>query len=634
MIDLKELNDRQKEAVLADDKHIIVLAGAGSGKTKVLTTRIAYLISNGTPVENILALTFTNKASIEMKERISKATGISKYKINAMTFHSFAVSVLRKHLEVLNLGYTKNFKIYDEDDVKKIMFKILEEKNIDTKEYKAYVNARKIYNFFGELPQNVDLSVILSFNEIAIKENSLTFDDLILFLCKAFSVSSILKEYQEQFKYVLADEFQDTDIVQYNILKMLTAIHENLFVVGDDYQAIYSWRGANPKIVFKFLEDFPDYKMIKLEQNYRSTPEILNLANHIIKNNKHQIEKTMFTENASGLTPTLFKMEYYNEEPVRIVSLIKQLNKRGFKYKDMAILYRVNALSRTFEEEMIKNNVPYIIYNGTSFYKREEIKDLLFYLRLVADENDNVAFKRVVNKPRRKVGEKLLEQIEQSAMDNQGFNYSLLSESEKFNQTKKFFEQIMIAKSKYINCDFTTITNIIDYVLKDMNYVDYLITLKTDSTNDREKNIEELKNIVVEFEKSNNESDYETREDYLNFFLQSVSLYANTNTDDNGEEKDAVKLMTVHSSKGLEFPIVFLPALEEDIFPSNKALGNDEMEEERRLFYVGITRAKKFLFLSTVNKRWLNNHFNYEIPSRFINESHNKIKIKEFSGSC
>ena len=626
MIDINNLNERQKEAVLSNDDRIIVLAGAGSGKTKVLTTRIARLIDEGTDAENILALTFTNKASEEMKERISKAVGIDKKRINAMTFHSFAVKVLKKHIEQLELGYTKNFRICDSEEIRNIVLRVLRKRNLNEKDYNNYIEARNKYTHTrmreflkGQLKEIVD-----EINNTLLQNNSLTFDDLIYYLSETFKVEDVLNEYQEKFKYVLVDEFQDTDFTQYDILKKLTEKSKHLFVVGDDYQAIYSFRGANSKVVFKFLEDYPNHKLVKLEQNYRSTPEILDLANTAIKNNRHQIDKTLFTENKSGLTPVLFNEPYDSTEARRVVSYIKQLKSKGIKYSDMTILYRLNVLSRIFEDELKRENIPYVVYNGVSFYQREEIKDIVAYLNLIANKYNNESFRRIINKPYRKCALKMIDAIEKCAKKNQGEKYSMFVESKNFTLCKDFYNVIAIAKIKYHKEEIKTIRELIDYVVFDVKYQDYVLSKEESDDNDRMENIEEFKNIADAFEHDNDKTLFESREDYLNYFLQTVSVMMNTDYEKD-KDKDAVNLMTIHASKGLEFNVVFMPALEEDIFPSKKIKTGDELEEERRLFYVGVTRAKRYLFLSCAEKRKLYGNLLYEMKSRFLYEVENKV---------
>lgn len=626
MIDISNLNERQKEAVLSNDDRIIVLAGAGSGKTKVLTTRIARLIDEGTDAENILALTFTNKASEEMKERISKVVGIDKKRINAMTFHSFAVKVLKKHIEQLELGYTRNFRICDSEEIRNIVLRILRKRNLNEKDYNNYIEARNKYTHTrmreflkGQLKEIVD-----EINNTLLQNNSLTFDDLIYYLSETFKVEDVLNEYQEKFKYVLVDEFQDTDFTQYNILKKLTEKSKHLFVVGDDYQAIYSFRGANSKVVFKFLEDYPNHKLVKLEQNYRSTPEILDLANTAIKNNRHQIDKTLFTENKSGLTPVLFNEPYDSTEARRVVSYIQQLKSKGMKYSDMTILYRLNVLSRIFEDELKRENIPYAVYNGVSFYQREEIKDIVAYLNLIANKYNNESFRRIINKPYRKCALKMIDAIEKCAKKNQGEKYSMFVESKNFTLCKDFYNVIAMAKIKYHKEEIKTIRELIDYVVFDVKYQDYVLSKEESDDSDRMENIEEFKNIADAFEHDNDKTLFESREDYLNYFLQTVSVMMNTDYEKD-KDKDAVNLMTIHASKGLEFNVVFMPALEEDIFPSKKIKTGDELEEERRLFYVGVTRAKRYLFLSCAEKRKLYGNLLYEMKSRFLYEVENKV---------
>ena len=624
MVDLNTLNTQQKQAVLCDKNKIMVLAGAGSGKTKVLTTRIAYLIQNGVYPSNILALTFTNKAANEMKERIEKATGIDRKEIQATTFHSFAVKVLRKYIDTLEIGYNNNFKIYDDEDCKKIMFKIFDKYYIDARDYLPYMSYRKQFVMDEDKPLNCNKNVLRDFQAQALKDNAITFDDMMIYLYKVLLNPQILAKYQHKFEHILVDEFQDTDNLQYTIVRMLSEEHKRLFVVGDDSQTIYSFRcDRDESIMQKFLNDFPDRELIMLEQNYRSTPEILDLANQVIAKN-NQIPKNLWTNNAHGIVPSYTKVVNQIRESERTINLIKQMHNEGYEYKDMAILYRMNALSRSFEEELIKNHIPYIIYNGTSFYQREEIKDVICYLRVIADDYDNFALSRIINKPRRKIGDTAFSQIEQKAIELEGKDkYSLLNACPYFDKAKQFYDIIMDIRKRYLDSKMDT-RDLVDAILNELLYIDYLATLRSSSANDRMQNIEELKSVLYNFETNCGFESEPNTLDFLCEFLQQISLATN---EESAENKDAVKLMTVHSAKGLEFEVVFLPALEAGIFPNYKAFTDEDKEEERRLYYVAVTRAKKKLFLTSSDTRFLYGKNMTEEISEFVKESKGKIQV-------
>lgn len=627
-MNLDNLNDRQKEAVLTNSSKIMVIAGAGSGKTKVLTTRFAYLIKekNINP-ENILALTFTNKASKEMKERIEKATDINQKEIQAMTFHSFCVKVLRKYINQIESSYNLNFKIASADDTKKYLSDIIEENDYDVKEFQKILNIRNKNILINEKALNPIINKIIDeFNLFLKSNNILIFDDLLIYTYLLFTTKeNITKKYQEQLKYIMVDEYQDTDNIQYEIIKML-ACDNNLFIVGDDFQAIYSFRNANIKNIKKFQKDFPNYQLIILNQNYRSTPEILNVANFVIKNNKDQIEKDLFTNNNSGEIPSYEKSNFYCDEAKRIVFKIQELVKKGYEYKDIAILYRINNLSRNFEDELIINKIPYLIYNGTSFYERQEIKDLISFLYLIVDEYDNLSFRRIINKPKRKLGDALINKLELQAINNQGEKYSLLKEckNSENKELKLFYENIYNIKSLYLN-NYFKISDIINYIISNMNYASHLTYLGSNDTNDRYANIDEFKVILKEYDENNLIESKPHTIEYIFEVLQNIQLFSK---EDLKEEQNAINLMTVHASKGLEFKIVFLPALEEGIFPSKKATLEEEIEEERRLFYVGVTRAKEKLYLSSSKERVMYGSQLIEYPSRFVKESINTIAFK------
>ena len=640
MIDISNLNDAQKEAVLSDDKKIMVIAGAGSGKTKVLTTRIARLYNQGINTSELLALTFTNKAAKEMKERIESVTGINSKEILATTFHSFASKILRKFIENLNIQYTKNFKIYDEDDEKKIYISILKEMNFDDnskdKEWKEYSKYRKllliskiIFNNEEDkneiekemYARNLNPEVINLFNQKSIEDNSLTFDELIIYLYALLLHDKKTFEYC-QYKYILVDEYQDTDFIQNSIIDIISNKYGNIFVVGDDSQCIYGFRGANVETMMDFSKKY-NPKIIKLEKNYRSTPEILDLANCVIDHNKMNIKKTLYTENNSNGMPLYFKVPTDKYEAKVIANEIKNLNRSGENYEDIAILYRENFLSRYLEQELLTQRIPYTIYKGLSFFQREEIKDLIAYIRVIADDYDNFSLERIINKPRRKIGEKAFKSLRENAIlhSNSAIYFSILNEilNSENEKNKIFAEKILKARKYYLSKKFESIRELIPYILNDLEYKNYLETLKDSVTNNRENNIQELMNVIAEFEKTKTENEKNTL-DYLNEFIQNIALYSDVSDEKNTKNK--VKLMTIHASKGLEFNVVFLPALEDDIFPSART---QELEEERRLYYVAVTRAKKKLYISSSKERMYYGNKKEFNTSKFINESKDKI---------
>lgn len=639
MIDYSTLNPRQKEAVLSNDEKIMVIAGAGSGKTKVLTTRIARLYNEGVNPSELLALTFTNKAGKEMKERIEKITNVRFNDIQASTFHSFAVKILRLFIDELDLGYSKNFKIFDEEDEKKAYINIFKEENMDNNEdklWKDYASYRrmllvaKLINKDKYLEQdiinkmfrnNLYPAIIDKFNESSRLNNSLTFDELIIYLCSLLKFNKKVFDYC-QFKYVLVDEYQDTDEIQNEIVDAISQKYGNIFVVGDDSQCIYAFRGANVKTMKDFARKY-HAKVIKLEQNYRSTPEILNLANQVISFNDSNIQKELFTENKHDDIPSYFKAFNDKIEAKKIVNEVKLLNRKGINYEDMAVLYRVNSLSRYLEQAFLEERIPYVIYNGLSFFQREEIKDIIAYIRLIADDYDNLSLKRIIGKPRRKIGDKTINELEHKALlnSNSSTRYSILNEMAKSDDAKlkDFYNKIITARNKYLDKAFESIQDLLPYILYDIGYLKYLETLKDSITNNREANIQELQNIISEFERNDSESDKNTM-DYLNEFVQNIMLYTDIKNDDNCKNK--VKLMTVHASKGLEFDVVFLPALESQIFPN---ANNEDMEEERRLYYVAITRAKKKLFISSSRQRMFYGQQKAFEESIFITDSRGKI---------
>lgn len=643
MINLNNLNEPQKQAVISNSKQILTIAGAGSGKTRVLTMRIARLISEGTNPDNILALTFTNKASKEMKERITSLTGIDESMLNVMTFHSFCNKVLRRYISLMFKDFNSNFKILDADDTKKLCKECIDKINepleesrrvLDIKMWENYIEKRNRYEFYKEPPYEDKYIEAFTklFNKRLTEMNSLTFDDLQIKAYKVLKYNDKARYYyQNLLEYVLVDEFQDTDSLQYKILNILIGIHHNLFVVGDDFQSIYGFRNADYTILLNLKKDFPDLEVVKLEQNYRSTPEIIEVANSSIKLNTKQIDKTLFTNNSNGERPQLITLAKYQYESEFITEKIKELHNQGYNYKDIAILYRVNSLSRCFEDEFIKKGIPYVIHNGTSFYLREEIKDIIAFLYLLANEDDNESLKRIINKPARSVGNKTLEILEQinkkdeyDPFDDKPSkvslykNIDLLEGSKAYVFTLKDFKRTLESIKRLYFTGKLRLIDTIEAFLNDLNYYAYVSELqsKTLTDNNRFANIEEFKTIIYEYEEKGLFESAKNTKEFIFEFLQELRLDNNDET----EEKNAVNLMTIHSSKGLEFKAVFLPALEKNIFPSPLAHLPDEIEEERRLFYVAVTRAKEKLYLSCARERFLNGRVMLSTYSEFISE--------------
>jgi len=640
MIKLDRLNDKQKEAVLADDNKILLVSAAGSGKTRVLTTKVAYLISEkGVSPSNILALTFTNKAAGEMKERVLNLVGdIDKQDINIMTFHSFGVKALRKFINRYDDNFNQNFIILDANDTKKLFQKVMKEANDylcdngiiapsdlpDDKEWEGYLEIRNDYltRESKDYIDDIEQEYCERFNLFLEKNNSMTFDDLLIrtyLMFKNYPVS--LQYYQTLFQYILVDEFQDTDDLQFEILTMLQEKNQRLFAVGDDWQAIYSFRKANPEIMLSFDKTFKDTHKIFMEQNYRSTPEIVELGNAIISYNKCQLKKDVFTENPSGDKPELICVARYQDEARYITYKIQELIRSGYNYSDIAILYRTNSLSRGFEDALLKARIPYRVHNGTGFYSREEIKDMLSFLSLIGNDYDNIAFERIINKPKRKIGAKTIDNLTQSAIENSESNhYSLLKEIPNYKGSGKdkfqvFYDQIIEIRQKYLNKEIK-LSGIIKLILEKLDYTSYLDSLQTSEDNDRLGNVYEFATILKEYENQMNLESAEYTLEFINEIVQNITLFTTDIYDEETGEKNVVTLMTMHASKGLEYPIVFLPALEKGIFPNPRG---DE-EEERRLFYVACTRAEKKIFASYSIERYINGQLNYTTMSPYVNE--------------
>ena len=635
---LQDLNKQQLEAVQHIDGASMIIAGAGSGKTRVLTYRIIHLLHNGISPHNILALTFTNKAAKEMKNRINQMITPPVKNLWMGTFHSIFSRILRTEAE--QIGYSNNFTIYDQEDSKNMIKNIIKELNLDTDIYKpgaiqkrismlknSFINADNYITRNDLIEQDnikkqSEFSRIFKYYQSRCKQSScMDFDDLLVETCSLFnSFPNILKKYQMRFRYILIDEYQDTNRVQYLIIKQLAALNQNICVVGDDSQSIYSFRGANIQNILEFKIDYPKHQIYKLEQNYRSTSNIVNTANHVIKHNKKQIQKTIWTENEEGEPIIVCKTNSDREEGKIVANTIFELQmKKQVHHRDFAILYRTNAQSRVLEANLRRKNMPYKIYGGISFYRRKEIKDVLAYFRLCVNSHDEEAFRRIVNYPKRGIGTSTIQKISEYAINNNSSIWETINNLKisqiNINQgtiTKlnNFIELITDFKlfSKRNNAYTTG-----EYIIRKSGIFTTLHNEKTPEGLSRFENIQELLNGLKEF--TDNELD-ETN--FLDNFMQDVALL----TDEDSEGNDnKISLMTLHAAKGLEFPYVFIVGLEENLFPSIMRLEKQEdLEEERRLFYVGITRAEKQLFLSFTSNRFRWGEFIKCEPSRFLNE--------------
>ncbi len=617
-MNLDGLNDKQKEAVLQPAGPLLILAGAGSGKTRVLTTKIAYLVEEKkVSPYNILAITFTNKAAKEMKDRLYSLIGNQAKNIQVSTFHSFGVKVLRENYEAL--GYEKNFVIMDSDDSLTVVKRILKEMDKDPKIFNPKAIRNKISNCKNEMMtpnvyekyvaseyEKVALEVYKKYEEKLQSNNSVDFDDLLLLPIKLFRENKdILKRYQERFQYVLIDEYQDTNEAQYVMSKLISEKYRNICVVGDIDQSIYSWRGANYKNILNFEKDYKDAKTILLEQNYRSTETILEAANDVIKNNKQRKEKNLWTSLGMGDKINYYRAYNGRDEAQYVVRKIKELAHDKVDYKDIAILYRVNASSRVIEEELLKENIPYKIVGSFYFYNRKEIKDLIAYLRLIHNSRDNVSLLRVLNVPKRGIGLKTIDKLTLLA-DNKGISIYDAIESGKEKSFKDMIEDLKKVSESI------TLTELIDKVLDASGIKKSLEQEKTLDSEIRLENLEEFKSITKSFEEKEGSVSLEE-------FLLEISLVSDV--EEYKEDDNRVNLMTVHSVKGLEFKKVFVIGLEEGLFPHiNSLMDQGELEEERRLCYVAITRAKENLYLVNARRRTLFGKDQINPPSRFINE--------------
>ena len=627
-MNLDELNKEQKEAVLTTEGPILVLAGAGSGKTKVLTTKIAYLIEEkGINPYNILAITFTNKAAQEMQNRLYKLVGDKARGSQVSTFHSFGLKILRENCD--KLGYSSNFIIMDSDDSLTVVKKILKELNLDSKIYNPNAIRNKISSSKNELVspeayakfaigdfEKVVLRVYEKYEKTLKRNNSIDFDDLLILPIKLFKEHPYtLEKYQERFKYILIDEYQDTNEAQYILTKMISAKYKNICCVGDNDQSIYSFRGANYRNILNFEKDYANAKVIKLEQNYRSTSTILDAANCVIRNNTERKDKNLWSTKGEGEKINYFRAFNEKDEAFYVIREIKNLINRGIEYENIAVIYRTNAQSHVLEEEFLKENIPYRIVGGTGFYSRKEIKDLLAYLRLIHNEKDNVSLTRVINVPKRGIGLKTISNLSEKADSLDTSIYEVITSG------KEFAFKEMIEDLKRVSKDLT-LTELVDKILDVTGIRQEYEQEKTLEADIRLENLEEFKSITKSFEEREGNVSLED-------FLLEISLL--TDVQDYRDDPNRVSLMTVHSVKGLEFDYVFVVGLEEGIFPHiNSLMDNSELEEERRLCYVAITRAKEQLYLVNSRMRTLFGKDQSNPASRFISEIDSNLLNKAF----
>lgn len=652
---LSELNEKQREAVLHTDGPLMIVAGAGSGKTKVLTTRIAHLMRNGVDPFNILALTFTNKAAAEMKERIEKILGNAEARnLYIGTFHSVFARILRA--EAPRLGYPSNFTIYDTEDAKNLIKAIVKSFDLDDKLYKpqfvygrissaknslvdpaAYLNDPAIQREDEQYKRPMIGKIYEKYAASCFKNGAMDFDDLLFKMFELLTrFPDALAKYQHKFRYILIDEYQDTNMAQYKIIKLLGAVHENICVVGDDAQSIYSFRGATIENILRFQDDYRDARVVKLEQNYRSTQSILTAANAVIGNNKNQIPKKLWTDKEHGENIRLVRTMTDNDEGRFVADAIQEQKLRNhYRNSDFAILYRTNAQSRSFEESLRRMSIPYRIFGGLSFYQRKEIKDYIAYLRVIVNPRDEEALKRIINYPARGIGKTSLDRLTIEA-DNSGKTFWEVLEQpylaglkgaagaaiEQFVLMIKSFQTLLQKENAY---------TVAFEVGKQTGLVKELYNDKSVEGIARYENIQELLNSIKEFTDTPDEEG-EVVDKSLGAYLQQITLLTDADKD-NPEEQDVVKLMTIHAAKGLEFPCVFAVGLEENVFPSAMSLyDREDLDEERRLFYVVITRAKERLWISYANSRYRFGSLVQNDPSRFLQEIPEAYLDKTYSG--
>lgn len=627
---IEGLNDKQKEAVLATEGPCLVIAGAGSGKTKVLTHKIAYLISEkGVKPYNILAITFTNKAASEMKQRVEKLVGDVAQEMWMGTFHSICVRILRRFID--RIGFDTSFLIFDTSDQKTVVKECLKALNIDDKTFSDRSVLSEISNaknemltpkayqtkYAGEFRKEKIGQVYELYQKRLRENNAIDFDDIINYTIEILSENpDVLQYYTEKFKYVLVDEYQDTNKAQFTLVTILASRYGNITVVGDNDQGIYSFRGADISNILNFEKDFPGTKIIKLEQNYRCTGNILKAANAVIKHNENKYEKKLWTENEEGSLPCLYQAEDEYDEANYIVKQIEHLKTEEYlKPKDFVILYRMNAQSRAIEDILRRENIPYKIVGGLKFYERKEIKDAIAYLRLIYNPADNLSLKRIINEPKRGIGKTSLDKIQEISDKTGTSMYEIIKHAEEYdlNRVKANSDEfINLIEELRIKREELSISELLKEVLEKSGYTKALELENSVEAETRMQNLEEFLTVAIEFED-------ESADNTLAEFLESITL--TSDIDEMQDEENSVTLMTLHSAKGLEFPVVFLVGMEEGIFPGYKSIGEPrELEEERRLFYVGITRAKQFLHLTCAKHRTIFGSTSYNAVSRFIKE--------------
>ncbi|MEG0924798.1 MAG: 3'-5' exonuclease, partial [Anaerovoracaceae bacterium] len=633
-MNLNKLNEEQQKAAMHIDGPLLILAGAGSGKTSTMTQRIAYMIEQGISPYNILAVTFTNKAAGEMRSRVEDLIGDCS-NMWIMTFHAMCLRILRANCQVV--GYDNNFVVYDGGDQKVVIKSILKEQNINDKEFgvpyllsiisKNKEKALSSEDFKNQMEDNfknkVIYNVFSAYEKQLKKNNAMDFDDLLLNVVKVFERDeAVLLKYQNRFRYIMVDEYQDTNHIQYKMMKMLAEEHKNICVVGDDDQCIYEWRGADIRNILDFEKDFPDTLVIKLEQNYRSYGNILDAAHSVIENNKGRKGKKLWTTKDPGDKIKYYRADNEKDEARYISQEIDRLKSREIKYSDFAILYRTNAQSRNFEDALTRRDIPYRVLAGLRYYDRKEIKDMLAYMRLVVNPVDDLSFKRIINEPKRGMGEKSVEKIETLAKVN---NQSMLAAVEEDDilcgLPTKAYEPVKAMIEVITQCreekDSLRVSDIYDNLMVRTGYLKALEDAKTVEADSKIENLMEFKSVMYDYEQ-------ETETPTLEEFMEKISLMADI--DNHNQDEDAVVLMTMHSAKGLEFPIVFLPGMEDGLFPGHRAFDSVAgMEEERRLCYVGMTRAKDTLILTSAAMRTLYGKTDYTRESQFLREVDKKL---------
>ena len=632
---LNGMNDRQAEAVQTTEGPLLIMAGAGSGKTRVWTHRIAYLIDEKMVNPwNILAITFTNKAAREMKERAAALNPATQDSLIA-TFHSMCVRILRREAD--HIGYNRNFTIVDPGEQRTLMKRILKNLNLDPKKWNERAilgtisNAKNdlidevaYANMAGDMYTEIVAKCYTSYQKELRQSEAMDFDDLIMLTLRLFDQNpDVLTYYQQRYQYIHVDEYQDTNHAQYQLVKLLASRFKNICVVGDADQSIYGWRGADMQNILDFEKDYPEAKVVLLEENYRSTKTILQAANEVIRNNRNRRPKNLWTQNEDGEEIVYYRANDEQDEALFVARTIDQLSREGYSHKDFAVLYRTNAQSRTVEEALLKANIPYTMVGGTKFYSRKEIRDVISYLNLIANPSDNISYERVVNEPKRGVGPGTVDKIRNFAASQE---ISLLEASAnimlspvKGKAAQAVYEFANLILDLRDRLDDYSVTELVELILKKTGYSAALAAQATLESQARIENIEEFLSVTKNFDENPDNPADETGLDKLSRFLNDLALIADT--DDGDTESSEVTLMTLHAAKGLEFPVVFLVGMEENVFPLSRASEDeDELEEERRLAYVGITRAEKILYLTNANSRLLYGRTNYNQPTRFLRE--------------